>query len=78
MKIPIPFEYMTLFSQWQRQRQTNASSKVYYVSPEVYYKNVLVNQNGTVSAMPFDTKRLGAWNFDGQVFYQKRLRREIS
>jgi len=69
MKISVPFVYIPPLSQWGR--RMNAS-------PVGYYKNVLINQNGTISAMPFDTKRLGAWVFDGQVFYQKRLRREIS
>ena len=33
--------------------------------------NVLINLDGTVSPMLFDTKRSGLWYFDGQVFYQK-------
>lgn len=36
-----------------------------------YAYNILVNLDGTISMMPFDTKRSGLWYFDGQVFYQK-------
>ena len=35
-----------------------------------YAYNVLVNLDGTISPMPFDTKRNGLWYFDGQIFYQ--------
>ena len=36
-------------------------------------RNILVNHDGTISAMPFDTKKDGCWHFDGQIFYQAKV-----
>lgn len=65
----IPFAYYPPFSGWGR--RTNAT-------PAPYYRNVLLRHDGTISAMPFDTERLGMWRFDGQVYYQGRLYHENS